>query len=242
MNNTLASQVREKYERPIIGIIGSSWPKDYNRADARAIGEILRRYVGSKSGTLFTGGVSGAGLDAYEGIVTACNRGKFLRRLKVQSDKFFVLVPEECEVFINPMNRGLGTMFVPYEVPEEYNLLAAATKDKQLDIVRAGTDMGERRRYVAEVGDVFVVINGGLGTLEEALFSIKNGKPVIASDTGGAAEILSRIKHNRPLSLLQKKEWSSLKLNLGIDRNLVYPISDPLALPKALDEVLSRHH
>lgn len=164
-------EIIEKYERPLIGIIGATSPlPDYDSDDAYRLGYELRRAV-EKKGTLFTGGVHGVGLDAYQGITDYCAE-------KGVEDKFFVLFPE-----------------IEIEPPNEYFTLAEKTKNRILKVERAGKDMEERRSYVAAVADVLVLMNGAEGTLDETMKGLYLEKPVIClQNSGGAAEVISKLK------------------------------------------------
>src|SRR3989344_1267642 len=163
-------EIIEKYQHPIIGIVGASTPlPGYNPREAKDLGYKLRDFV-EKGGSLFTGGVPGVGLDVYEGIVGYCEE-------RGVEDKFFVMLPTD----ISP--------------PQEYFDLASRTKNGKLIVESAGKDMEERRDYVAEVADSLVVINGGMGTIDEAVKGLYSGKEVLClSNSGGAAEILSKLR------------------------------------------------
>ena len=84
-------EITNKYESPIIGIIGATSPlPGYDSDDAYRMGYELREIVNDK-GVLFTGGVSGVGLDVYRGIVDYCVE-------KDVEDRFFVLIPDNFEL------------------------------------------------------------------------------------------------------------------------------------------------
>ena len=79
--------------------------------------------------------------------------------------------------------------------PKEYFSLAEKTKDKTVNIERVGDTMNDRRTYVAAVADVLIVMNGSVGTIDEAVKGLILEKPVLCLETsGGAAAVLSRFK------------------------------------------------
>ena len=164
-------EITSKYERPIIGIIGAASPlPGYDSDDAYRLGYELREVV-DKKGSLFTGGVSGVGIDVYRGIVDYCLE-------KRVEDKFFVLSPN-----------------IEFELPQEYFRLAERTKNGALRVEKVGQDMEERRSYVGAVADLLVVVNGSTGTIDEALKGLFLGKPVVClQNSGGAAEVISKFK------------------------------------------------
>ena len=164
-------EIVEKYEHPIIGVIGATSPlPNYDSDDAYRLGYELRNFVENK-GTLFTGGVSGVGIDIYNGIIGYCLE-------KGVSDKFFVLFPN-----------------MKLEPTEEYFRLAEKTKDKILKVERVGEDMEERRTCIAAVADILIVMNGATGTIDEALKGLILRKPLLClQNSGGAAEVLSKFK------------------------------------------------
>ncbi len=174
-------EITNKYERPIIGIIGATSPlPDYDSDDAYRLGYELREVV-DKRGSLFTGGVSGVGIDIYRGIVDYCVENS-------AEDKFFVLFPN-----------------IELEPPQEYFRLAEKTKNGVLRVERVGSDMEERRSYVGAVADLLVLVNGAYGTIDEALKGLFLGKPVVClQNSGGAAEVISKVKRgeiNIPLDI-----------------------------------------
>ncbi|MBI2105635.1 hypothetical protein HYT56_02235 [Candidatus Woesearchaeota archaeon] len=164
-------EITQRYEHPIIGIIGATSPlPDYDSDDAFRLGYDLREFVEEK-GSLFTGGVQGVGVDIYSGIVDYCLE-------KNVGDKFFILFPD-------------------FELapPEEYFKLAEKTKNGILRMEKAGKDMEERRVYIGGVADYLIVVNGSTGTIDEALKGLLLEKPVIClQNSGGAAEALSKLK------------------------------------------------
>src|SRR3989338_7902135 len=134
-------EITSKYEHPIIGVIGAACPSpDYDSQEARRLGYKLRELV-EQGGSLFTGGVSGVGVDVYKGIVDYCLKKKV-------EDKFFVLLPD-----------------MEFEPPQEYFKLSKRTKNKVLRVEGMGQDMEERRTYLGAIADLLVVANGSIGTI-----------------------------------------------------------------------------
>jgi len=181
-------EITAKHEHPIIGIIGATSPlPDYDSDDAYRLGYELRQVVDSK-GSLFTGGVSGVGIDVYRGIVDYCLE-------KGVDDKFFVLFPN-----------------MDFEPPQEYFKLAGKTKNGVLRVEKVGQDMEERRSYVGAVADLLVLVNGSVGTIDEALKGLFLGKPVIClQNSGGASDVLSRFKKGE------------IEIPLNVDKELIKP-------------------
>ena len=181
-------EITSKYESPIIGIIGASSPlPGYDSDDAYRLGYELRDVV-NRSGSLFTGGVSGVGIDVYRGIVDYCIENGV-------EDKFFVLFPN-----------------MEFEPPEEYFRLAEKTKNGILRVEKVGEDMEERRSYVGAVADLLVLVNGAVGTIDEALKGLFLGKPVIClQNSGGAAEVISKVKRGE------------IDIPLEVDKELIKP-------------------
>ncbi len=223
----LEDKIRSEKEVPIIGIIGSTSPiNPYTRNMGVDVGYELRKYLNDKKGTLFTGGVNGVGVDVYTGVLKYCieNYGKRVLPFKknIPDDRFFVLVPEEMEM---PLFHGIfkeenihesSFTKVIYEPPEAYTALAALSSKHKLDIIRAGENMNKRRKYVAKVADALVVVNGGYGTLDEALSLLLEGKPLITLPySGGAAKELLDIKERKiPIAKSHRLPLDKLDLNL----------------------------
>jgi hypothetical protein len=213
------SQIKAERETPIIGVIGASVPDSlYDELDGMGLGYKLRMHLKDQRGTIFTGGVGGVGVDTYKGVVLGT---KDLRRESGNEvpDKFFLLVPETVEV---------GRKIIPYCPPAEYKALAKSL-GKKIDMVVAGYSMGERRMYVAEVADVLIMANGGLGTLDEALLGVKNGRPVIPiTSTSGAAMYLNYlVKSKSGDRLLERLAERGIDINpRKMNLDLVRPADD----------------
>src|SRR3989304_2801298 len=219
LDEKLVKQIRSDFRGPIIGVIGATSPDYYYSADNGIIaGYLIRKFLaknkeftntrfaqGNGSGHLFTGGVEGVGLDVYLGAAM------YAKENKVPS-KFFALIPEFNMVpvygggdeegygfvgFVGSMARPTSFNQVPYDIPAAYYNTARLLGEKCKE-VRAGEDMSERRAYVAAVADVLVVLNGGHGTLDEAVTAIERGVPVIVvQNTGGAAKDIADRKNNK---------------------------------------------
>lgn len=181
-------EITARHEHPIIGIIGATSPlPDYDSDDAYRLGYELRQVVDNK-GSLFTGGVSGVGIDVYRGIADYCLE-------KGVDDKFFVLFPN-----------------MDFEPPQEYFKLAGKTKNRVLRVEKVGQDMEERRSYVGAVADLLVLVNGSVGTIDEALKGLFLGKQVVClQNSGGASDVLSRFKKGE------------IDIPLNVDRELIKP-------------------
>ncbi|VVB77632.1 Uncharacterised protein [uncultured archaeon] len=170
-------EITRKYEYPILGIIGATVPsEDYPEDETVELGYRLRELIQENNGTLFTGGVSGVGLDFYRGVIDYCKRNGV-------DDKFFCLFPNFDGTEVNP--------------PEEYYELANEI-NKQLSVERFGRDMEQRRMAVGPVADSLVLVNGSSGTLDEAIRSLAYEKSLITlKNSGGAADIILDIKEGR---------------------------------------------
>ncbi|MBT6336285.1 HAD-IIB family hydrolase, partial [Candidatus Woesearchaeota archaeon] len=72
--------------------------------------------------------------------------------------------------------------------------------DEPVTVEGKGKGMLERRTVIAKAADVIVVVNGGYGTLDEAVQSLQEGRQVIATDTGGVASLLYESKQRGKLS------------------------------------------
>ncbi len=199
----LVRQIRQERGKPLIGIIGATSPDDgYRREVGIKAGYMLRRYVDLTEGRIFTGGVDGVGVDVYIGVMRFCVE-KAAETGEMPDDKFFVLVPETgAEGF--SFGDGEIARDLKYSPPDAYTALAALTPRRSLDSVRAGYDMRERREHMAHVSDVLVVINGGGGTLHEAMHALETSRRVIAiKGTGGVADSLVSIKGMEPTGTLR---------------------------------------
>lgn len=239
--DSYAGRIRKDKELPLIGVIGSSAPVDVYRRDMGvSVGYELREYVDQK-GTIFTGGVSGVGVDVYTGVIELCKARS--QEGVMPDDRFFIMVPEFVDV-------DLGEYFdlhsldgvkkrIRYDPPTAYNRLASSTPRGHIDVVKAGNDMEERRKYMSEIADVLVVVNGGIGTLDEAFNMLKASKGIVALDyTGGAARILRKIRENdvQPL-LVSKLEKNGFQLG-GINTDLIYVADDIEGMMRHLYRIL----
>lgn len=209
LNKELIDAIKERRSHPLIGIIGSTFPsREYSPEQGYEAGFVLREFLNGNKGNLFTGGVDGVGIDIYGGIIRYCYTNS--TKTNTLADRFFVLVPE------TEFLRGKkGMQPVPYEPPQGYKVLGMLSSDHKLNVEVAGSNMAERRIYLAEIGDIFVVVNGGYGTIDEANLALTKQKPVISlSNTGGAARVLANIKtgsYDETLENMLKQNNPSIK-------------------------------
>ena len=241
MNKELVADIRESKQQPLIAIIGATVPTEgYGRGIGIEVGHLLRKHIEPRNGTIFTGGVDGVGIDAYIGVMKYCiDSLKNTPGKKISEDRFFVLVPEFDYI---PMSQDLfeggGYRIVPFEVPKAYRTLGAFSARGELDVVIAGKDMEERRDYLVRVADVVIVINGGPGTLNEAVNALRNDKPVIAlACSGGTASILSSVKDSFCAATNMPQGIPSTSSIKKINTDLIYvasSTSDILRHMKAL--------
>ncbi len=189
LNEELIQAIKGMRGHPLISVIGAISPsREYVKEMGFETGFALREFIEKRRGSIFTGGVDGVGVDIYAGILAYCLRNGSQQS---QDDRFFVLVPQ----FVIPNRREDLDKSFEYAPPQSYEALAMLNSNQQLGIEVAGVDMSERRRYLAEVADVFVALNGGLGTVDEATMALQHGKSVVAlANSGGAAGILAAIK------------------------------------------------
>lgn len=235
----LISEIREGNETPLIGIVGATSPnyREYTPKMGEVVGYALRKYIAQRKGSLFTGGVKGVGLDVYRGIVSACQPNEKSEGSKVEEDRFFVLVPTDILLSAIEGEDSKEALYTSYSIPREYEELAKTTKSGELRIVRAGKDMSERRKHLAKVADALVVVNGGLGTLDEALGAIKGRKPVIPIvSTGEVPSLLEAFKRrpNRFRKLVGGMGYSVDNL----DRSFIYPVNNALEVISVLENLL----
>ena len=92
--------------------------------------------------------------------------------LETSKDEFFALLP-------------IGS-----RPKEEYERMSS----NNLSIERLGTRFSVRNIGMALVGDVFIAMNGGSGTMQEVTEVLKRGKPVVALNYGGVGTILYQAK------------------------------------------------
>ncbi|MDP3882140.1 MAG: LOG family protein [Nanoarchaeota archaeon] len=226
-----------RYQRPFIGVIGATSPgAGYKKEDGIKAGYELRKFIENRAGTLFTGGVEGVGTDTYTGISRYCVE-QGVKKGSMPSDRFFVLIPHNISVR-DPENFQSRTS-ISYNPPEIYNSLSTVIGNKGLGIVRAGEEMGERREYVAEIADALIVLNGGLGTLDEAYGALKKNKPLIVlPQTGGIAADLKAVKDD---TLPLAKRMQFLKNSFIFNAELVSHIhlaQDITEATQKLEELL----
>ncbi|VVB79861.1 putative lysine decarboxylase [uncultured archaeon] len=177
-------EIRKIHPSPIVAVIGATLPqRPYKREMGAEVGYHLRKYLEKTKGTIMTGGVYGIGVDSYLGIV------KFCRERKLSDDRFFTAIPETDLV-----EEDDCLWEVEYQLPEPYNELARYMSKSEVTSYRVGKTMEERRTGLAEIADAFVMVNGGQGTLDEALLGLTKGKKVIIlEESGGVAANLKYI-------------------------------------------------
>jgi predicted Rossmann-fold nucleotide-binding protein len=165
-------ELTQKHDHPIIGIIGSTIPTpSYYKRMGRDLGYLLREGLERKNGTLFTGGVAGVGVDFYSGIVEYCMDNQ------TNNDRFFCLFPDW-----------------EYNVDGGYTELSKLIR-KEPVVERIGKDFNERREQLGRVGDVFVLLNGGEGSVHEAFCALFYNKPVLCHlESGGGVDLLYKLK------------------------------------------------
>jgi hypothetical protein len=202
--------------------------------------------VDLRQGTLFTGGVEGVGADAYTGIMKYCIDELRTAKtgVKMPDDRFFVLVPAfNPPSMVNKVRLlGINRQSFPYIVPEVYQALGSLSERGKIDVVVAGNNMAERRGYLACVADALVVINGGTGTLDEAVMALQNGKPVITlSYSGGAALELKEHKDSSyPITLSTTNPEQAYALG-KFSPDLIHVAEDPEEILRCLDQALDQH-
>jgi predicted Rossmann-fold nucleotide-binding protein len=176
MESDVDSIIR-KYEPPRIGVIGSSLIKyyDQNVMLSRAVGAHLRKFIKERGekGWLFTGGVSGVGSLAYEGIA------EYSRQNGLPTDRTFTLLPR------------LAIPSVGYTI--------VAQRAFGRDVVNecCGVYFSERQKAMSLVGDALIMVEGGEGTWTEADWAVRHGKPLISfPESGGSAEYYNKNQGN----------------------------------------------
>jgi hypothetical protein len=215
MDEKLIKQIKSNRENPIIGVIGAIFPdNNYKKIMGIEVGYSLREFVESKAGTIFTGGVEGVGVDVYTGIIKYCIDKKINEHMI--DDKFFVLIPSGLEILDK---NTFDKREIREYVPIAYEPLGYLSKRGSLDKIVAGSDMAERRKYLAEVADILIVVNGGAGTVHEAVMGLCNKKPVISLyETGGAAKMLKD-----GLNMKSVVDTDIIETNLfDVDKNYLY--------------------
>ncbi len=212
MDKQLLCKIKDSKESPLIAVIGASNPKEnYEKKMGIEVGYYLKEFFRSKGGYIFTGGVDGVGVDVYTGVMKYC----IDKTNNSINDNFFILIPHYFEISDSNHNFLIQET---YEPPSAYESLGMLSKKGQLDKIIIGIDMEERRKYLAMIADIIVVVNGGHGTIHEAVEGLKNNKPVInLFNTGGATKILKDFDEGRKVDLqgiIKKDELNSYKNNL----------------------------
>lgn len=153
---------------PKIAVIGAECPtEEYKNQQGMQIGYGLRKIIQSNQGLVFTGGVNGVGIDVARGVVDYCKENN------TPDSRFFVSFPEKI-------------------APAEDYFRYLSELNEKLKIIPSGKDMLERRKKLAELADILIVLNGGTGTLDEAEQAYDLGKPLYClTSSGGAARDIS---------------------------------------------------
>lgn len=230
-DQNLVKAVRGKHESPIIGIIGSSLP-DYNYTAQVGVasGYIISEYCHKNNGSIFTGGVSGVGADVFTGVSLYCSK------FKKKDSKFFVLIPEKTILNEFHQNENKEMEEISFNLPKSYQIISQLT-DTKITEERTGRFLSDRRLYVAEVADILVAINGGYGTLDEAILALRKNKPVLVLyGSGGAAGALYKAKFK--LRQLEKQfDHLFIKPLSEQERNLIIPVENLSSLSTIIEFV-----
>ncbi|MFH1500457.1 MAG: hypothetical protein ABIE22_00755 [archaeon] len=236
VENGLVQKIRAEQGEPLIGVIGATRPSpEYRKATGMLVGSSLRKYLRWNPGVIFTGGVEGVGVDVYDGVAAFLEK-RFLKSFN--ADKFFVLVPELVAQKASVSDFLTGPVLTEYQPPKEYFDIAKKCGN-ELEVVRAGKDMTERREYVGRVADVLVAVNGGFGTLDESYQAMKQGTPVISLwYSGGGARDLTLIKQGK-LPEKEKAKLAKFGINFEeVDRELIKAVDGHTDMIIALKAVL----
>jgi predicted Rossmann-fold nucleotide-binding protein len=230
MNQELIHRIRQEQGTPLIGVIGATNPSEEYRSEIGIkVGYELRTFIEEKKGGIFTGGVEGVGIDVYVGVMRNCLENNHVSSLNGKkfgfNDRFFILVPTfeygaiPSTGFLPSLVARASQQPVPYVPPGEYSGLGSLSAKGKLNVVRAGQNMGERREYVAGVADALVVVNGGFGTLDEAINAALLNVPLIAlRNSGGAASTLAAVKEGKISKSLAAKAGMH-----GLDLGVINP-------------------
>lgn len=235
-NSKSVKDIRQRYNGPIVGIIGSTSPSyGYVPALGTMVGfnvcKVLSKYENS---AIFTGGVEGVGLDAYTGI------SMYRIANKDSMCKFFTLIPDTTK------RRILNTKEyedVPYDLPYEYSMVSRfaemnGVKDT-LSIVRAGHGMAERRDYVGAIPDVVILMNGSNGSMAEALCTLDNDIPLLVLPSSGSSEMIRCIKEKTKFYSYSREEIEEFKiLKTRYDNTNQYRLLiDKAIILKGMDDI-----
>lgn len=234
LDASLIRSIRQRRRSPIVGIIGATSPdaEEYSPLMSILAAQQVHDFCEKHNGSVFTGGVGGVGIDAYTGIAMK------LRGNPNGDDRFFVLIPSQCQVHFQQHGRVISRL-VDYRHPFAYDHLATFIGSKKLDVAVAGRDMEERRRYVAEVADILVLINGSGGTLHESLCGLAKERPVLAiSGTGGVADKLIRVKQGDDWSHIAESVRGISDIPHNIDIDYLIPC-ELESLGESLEEVVA---
>lgn len=214
----LLKTIRQNYPSPIVGIIGSTAPdeSDYSPLMSIMVAQQVHDFCNAKKGSCFTGGVGGVGVDAFMGIALKA-KGK-----PIGSDRFFILIPEQY-AFAYEKHGEEHIGMLDYNPPYAYNHMAQYIGKDRCNTIVAGEEMSARRRYVAQVADILVMVNGSGGTLHEGLLGLSGGKPlIVVSGTGGMADVLAECKRRDSWLMLSERLDTLKDVDDDPDMNSLY--------------------
>lgn len=240
----LLAKIKSEFSGPRIGIIGATSPDyQYSTEIGNMAGFFARKFLDSfLNGFVFTGGVEGVGVDAFMGVSMHCISEK------ISNPKFFVLIPSHVQVPVNPIYQEeeeddeTPQKFIlqRYYLPRSYGeikkfLDIQIGKNTIVPEVLAGESMGVRRDYVAACASVLIVVNGGNGTLDEAVSAIHTKVPVIVCrNSGGAASALADLKEGLSPS---DRKYIGL-YSEGINKDLIHIAEDQWDIPEILSSLI----
>ncbi len=198
VDETIIQDIKKRFPSPIIGVIGASNPDFYYCSQMGIVaGFLLAKRCHEKGGSIFTGGVDGVGSDVFTGVAMYCAKNK----VKVP---FFVMIPNGYEHVEYSADQDIESdeqldselkatiEILPFNLSSAYTSIEQIA-EVEIEKVRTGKEMSERRLYVAKGCDILVMINGGIGTLDEAKVAVANGKKVIVVNaSAGAAGAVAR--------------------------------------------------
>jgi hypothetical protein len=256
MNPTheMMQDLRNQFGYPLIGVIGATSPDtDYSADISYIAGYLLAAIANKYKGAVFTGGVDGVGVDVYMGATSYYAETK-------ETPRFFTLIPHHYMVMVGN-NYGKPEAFInkkkkryipkPYVLPFQYKNLedflklrvGATDENFNLIEVRAGNDMGERRMFLAKAADVMIVINGGAGTLDEAIMAAEHNAPlIVVAGSGGTADDLVNLKWGRPITSFRNAYTTQEPIFFPqlneINKDLIHIAASSWKLPEIILSIL----
>jgi HAD superfamily hydrolase (TIGR01484 family) len=160
-----ASYFRYSHKGIKVAVIGAtSLGEGYRQEQGEIIGGKLADLVRQMDGWIFTGGVRGVGVDVFRGLAKREDAIK----------KFVVVLPQQTSV-----DPGYQAVLGP---------------EQEITREIIGATMSDRRVGIALAADVLLVVNGGRGTLHEAVTALEHGRPIVVFPYGGIGEELYRMK------------------------------------------------